>query len=107
MNEKFEEQAREYLEKELIKEDYCPHCREHSRMVKVFDCSDRWWRCFGCMGLSYSMSLPIQSSKVERYYRDHPSAADLKAYLKVVEAQEKKEEEQKKARKAQLDSYAQ
>ena len=100
--EKFEEQVRKYMEKEILKEDYCPHCKEHSRMVKVFDCSDRWWRCFSCMGLSYNVSLPIQSGKVERYYRDNPPAKDIKAYLKEVEKAEAEEAERKKARKVKI-----
>jgi hypothetical protein len=96
MDRKFEEQAQEYLEKEILKEDYCPHCGQHSRLIKVFECSERWWRCLSCMGLINIASIPVKSSAVPRWTHENPRSEDVEAYLKMVKKEEKEEEERKK-----------
>jgi len=99
-----EERWTKFLEKELVKEDYCPHCKEHSRLLKVFDCSDRWWRCLSCNEVVYLVSLPISGGKVERYWRDHPPAKDIRAYLEVVEKAEEEEAAREEERKARVEN---
>jgi DNA-directed RNA polymerase beta' subunit len=104
MNEEQKEELRKYLEKEVVKEDYCPHCGEESRLIKVFDCTDRYYRCLSCLGLVWIGAIPIkgkpqsQGSAVIRWYEKNPSPEDLRAYADAVE-KENKEKEKKNERR--------
>lgn len=90
----FEYAVQELLRKEFVVEEYCPHCNNHCRLIKVFECSGNHWRCLACLGLIYKASIPIK--EIRRWSEAHPSQEELRAYADKVEEQRKKEEEEAK-----------
>ena len=88
----FKYQVQKIIDEYLVSEEYCPHCNNHTRLLKVFDCSDRHWRCLTCLGLVYKISLPIK--EITREYGAHPTAAELREYADIIEAEGKKRAEE-------------
>lgn len=91
----FEEKLRNFVEKEYIVEDYCPHCNDHSRLVKLFDCTDRYYRCLSCMKLIWKGSIPLPNNEVARWHEDNPKPQALRDFADKIEAENKKFEEER------------
>jgi hypothetical protein len=98
---KVENKIEEYFRENIFKEDYCPHCDKHSRMIKVFDCTDRWFRCLSCFGIVYNVNMPIFLDKVPRY-SESLTSKEVQKYADFLKAREDKEiaedEENRKVR---------
>jgi glutaredoxin len=95
-----EDKIYDYTAKNIGKEDYCPHCEQESRLLKVFDCSERWWRCISCMGLIYAVAIPVNLTQVPRESRS--GGVESKwffEYAEKLKAKENKDEEKKKSGK--------
>jgi transposase-like protein len=84
------------VSKEYITEMYCPHCNNHARMVKLYDCSEHIYRCLACLGLVYTGQIPI--SGIPDWQEDGVKPADLRAYADKLEKEEQERESRRKSK---------
>ena len=96
------DKIKDFIEKEYILEDYCPHCNEESRMVKVFDCSDRYYRCLACLKLIWRGAIPLSVDEVPRWWNENPKPESLRKFADLVEQRDKEDEENKNQRRIRI-----